>query len=34
MESDIVFSYPGSLEEGWEEGNINFPDVMEDVVDE
>ena len=33
MESGIALPYPGSLEEGWEEGSINFPDVMEDVVD-
>ena len=33
MESDIVLPYPGSLKEEWEEGSINFPDVMEDVVD-
>ena len=33
MESGIVLPYPGSLKEGWEEGSINFPDVMEDIVD-
>ena len=33
MESGIVLPYPSSLKEGWEEGSINFPDVMEDIVD-
>ena len=33
MESGFVLLYPGSLKEGWQEGSINFPGVMEDVVD-
>ena len=32
MESGIVLPYPCSLKEGWEDGSINFPDDMEDVV--
>ena len=33
MERGITLPFPGSLQEGWEEGSLNFPDVMEDEVE-
>ena len=33
MECDITLPFPGSLQEGWEDGSLNFSDVMEDEVE-
>ena len=33
MERGITLPFPGSLQEGWEESSLNFPDVMEDEVE-
>lgn len=33
MECGITLPFPGSLQEGWERGSLNFPDVMEDEVE-
>ena len=33
MECGITLPFPGSLQEGWEEGSLNFSDVMEDEVE-
>ena len=33
MECGITLPFPGSLQEGWEESNLNFPDVMQDEVE-
>ena len=33
MECGITLPFPASLQEGWEEGSLNFPDVMEDEVE-
>ena len=33
MECGITLPFPCSLQEGWEEGSLNFPDVMEDEVE-
>ena len=33
MECGITFPFPGSLQEGWEEGSFNFSDVKEDEVE-
>ena len=33
MECGITLPFPGSLQEGWEESSLNFPDVMEDEVE-
>ena len=33
MECGITLPFPGSVQEGWEEGSLNFPDVMEDEVE-
>jgi len=32
MECGITLPFPGSLQERWEEGSLNFPDVIEDEV--
>ena len=33
MECDITLPFRSSVQEGWEEGSINFPDVMADEVE-
>ena len=33
MECGITLPFPDSVQEGWEEGSLNFPDVMEDEVE-
>ena len=33
MECDITLPFPGSLQEGWEDDSLNFPDVTEDEVE-
>ena len=33
MECGIALPLPVSVQEGWEEGSLNFPDVMEDEVE-
>ena len=33
MECGITLPFPGSIQEGWEERSLNFPDVMEDEVE-
>jgi len=33
MVCDITLPFSGSLQEGWEEGSPNFPDVIEDEVE-
>lgn len=33
MECGITLPFPGSLQEGWEESSLHFPDVMEDEVE-
>ena len=29
IESIVSLPFPSSLQEGWEEGSLNFPDVLE-----
>ena len=33
IESGVSLPFPSSLKEGWEEGSLDFPDVMEDEVE-
>ncbi|KAL9976796.1 hypothetical protein ACROYT_G014130 [Oculina patagonica] len=32
MESGITLPFPDSIQEGWEEGSLNFPDLIDDGV--
>ena len=33
IESIVSLPFPSSLQEGWEEGSLNFSDVLEDEVE-